>query len=217
MSPPRFSSLTYAAVWHGCSTLFDLLYQTEIAGQANIPPTGPFILASNHASFFDPPIVGSHLPRELHYFARKTLFQGRFGKLITDLNSIPIDRDGDSDLGAFRKVFGILKDGGGLLVFPEGTRTHDGALGQARSGVGLIACRAAVPVVPARVFGAYDIWSRHRKLPSLRGHLGLTIGPSIAPSQFDPGKNDPERYLNAAKNILSAIEDLHPPFAQQST
>lgn len=214
MGRPHFSSLTYAAVWHGCQTLFDLLYRTEIAGLEHVPAKGPFLLASNHASFLDPPIVGSYFPRELTYFARKTLFQGRFGKLITDLNSIPIDRDGDSDLSAFRKVFSVLKDGGALLVFPEGTRSKDGGLGRARSGVGMIACRARVPVLPVRLFGSYEIWNRERKLPALHGSLGITIGKPLEPAAFDPGKGDQERYQHAAERILAAIATLQSPLEQ---
>lgn len=211
MRVPRFSSLTYAAVWHGSQMVSDLFYRTEVAGLEHFPMEGPFLLASNHASFLDPPLVGSHMPRELTYFARKTLFQGRFGKLITDLNSIPIDRDGDSDLGAFRKVFSVLKDGGALLVFPEGTRSTDGSIGPARSGVGMIACRAKVPVLPVRIFGSYDIWSRNRKLPSLSGSLGITVGKVLPLEVFDPGKDDPDRYLTAAQRILAAIAALKPP------
>lgn len=211
MRRPRFSSMTYAAVWHGCQTFYDLLYRTEIMGLENVPMDGPFLLASNHASFLDPPIVGSYMPRELTYFARKTLFQGRFGKLISDLNAIPIDRDGDSDLGAFRKVFAVLKDGGALLVFPEGTRTTDGDFLEARSGVGMIACRTQVPVLPVRIFGSYDIWSRKRKLPALFGSLGITIGKPLMPESYDPGKADKERYLIAAQRILDAIKGLPEP------
>lgn len=211
MPRPHFSSMTYAAVWHGCQTLFDLLYRTEVAGLENVPLEGPFLLASNHASFLDPPIVGSYMPRELTYFARKTLFQGRFGKLITDLNSIPIDRDGDSDLGAFRKVFSVLKDGGALLVFPEGTRSQNGVFGEARSGVGMIACRTQVPVLPVRVFGSYDIWSRKRKFPAPHGSLGISIGKVLLPEAYDPGKAEKERYLIAAQRILAAIAVLPKP------
>ncbi len=214
MQRPHFSSLTYAAVWHGCQTLFDLFYRTEVAGLENVPADGPFLLASNHASFLDPPIVGSYMPRELTYFARKTLFQGRFGKLISDLNAIPIDRDGDSDLAAFRKVFAVLKNGGALLVFPEGTRSSDGQFGTARSGVGMIACRAKVPVLPVRIFGSYDIWNRTHKLPALHGSLGITVGKILPPEVYDPGKADNDRYLSAAKYILAAIAALEPPVTE---
>lgn len=211
MKPPNFSSLTYAAVWHGCQTIFDLLYRTEVAGMENVPTDGAFILACNHASFLDPPIAGSYLTRELHYFARKTLFKGRFGKLISDLNSIPIDRDGDSDLGAFRKVFGVLKSGDAILVFPEGTRSKDGALQSVRGGVGMLACRSQVPVLPVRIFGSFDIWSRKQKLPALHKSLSLTVGPVVLPQSYDPGKKDKERYQIASTRIMKAIENLKAP------
>lgn len=211
MKPPDFTSGTYRAVWHGCQWAFNLFYRTELAGLDNVPPEGPFILASNHASFLDPPIAGSYLPRELHYFARKTLFRGRFGKLIKDLNSIPIDRDGSSDLKAFRAVFNVLRGGGAIIVFPEGTRTHDGFLQSVKSGVGMLACRARVPVVPMRIFGSYDIWSRHQKLPNKLKTLTVCVGPPIPPAEYDPGKADAHRYQTASDRIMHAIESLKKP------
>jgi len=208
---PRFSGLTYAFVWHSCHSIFDLLFQTEVAGLDNVPLQGPFILASNHASFLDPPIIGSYMPRELTYFARKTLFKGPLGNLIKNLNAIPIDRDGDSDLAAFRNVFNALKQGGALLVFPEGTRSQDGNFGEVRSGVGMIACRAQVPVLPVRVFGSYDVWSRHDRYPRLGHALAIRVGPCLQPQDYDPGKADKERYLSAAKRIFEAITKLQQP------
>jgi len=216
MNPPDFQSHTYRAVWHGCQLVFNLLYRTEVAGLEHIPETGPFILASNHASYLDPPIIGSYLPRELHYFARKTLFKGHFGRLISDLNSIPIDRDGGSDLQAFRAVFNALKQGGGILIFPEGTRTHDGQLAHVKSGLGMLACRAQVPVIPARIFGSYAIWSRFQHRPAWQKNLGLTIGAPLPPAAYDPGKAALERNQTASDRIMAAIAALPPPFSRRA-
>lgn len=187
--------------------VFRVANRLEVTGQEFIPADGPFLLASNHASFIDPPLLSAAVPphRQLYFFARKTLFKGAFGKLIASLQAIPVDRDGDSDLGAFRRVFAIMQQGGCLLVFPEGTRSRDGQLQPAQKGVGLIACRSAVPVVPARVFGTYEYWGRGQKLPRLGAPLRVGFGPAIAPEQFDPGKRDPDRYLHAAEAIMARI------------
>lgn len=201
----------YRLVWTSSQTWFQLVHNTEVYGAENIPPKGPFLLACNHASFYDPPAFGGNLPRELHYFARKSLFKGRFGQCIRDCNAIPIDRGADSDLNAFRNVFAALKKGGALLLFPEGTRSPDGNLQSGKKGVGLIACRAQVPIIPARVFGTYEIWGRHRKFPNFNHDMQIVIGPGLAPQDFDLGKKEPARYQKAADIIMDRIKELHIP------
>lgn len=206
----RFRTLTYYCAWNSARWVLRDLLRGDIYGAEQVPRTGPFILASNHASFLDPPIVGAAVPREICYFARKTLFKGAFGKLITDLNSIPVDRDG-SDVSAIKKVLAKLKQGEGIIMFPEGTRTSDGNLQPARSGVGMIACKTGVPVVPVRVYGTYEVYSRHMKLPDLRHPLTVVFGKPLTPEHYDPGKGNKERYLEASNRIMGAIEALKNP------
>lgn len=198
-----------------CAQWFWVFNRYTIRGARNIPETGPFILASNHASFIDPPLLSSALPkdREIYFFARKSLFKGWFGRLIASLNAVPVDRDGESDLSAFRTVFKLLNDGHGLLLFPEGTRTPDGRLQVPRKGLGLIACRTGVPIIPARVCGTYTYWGRKQKLPRLFAPLGVVFGPALHPAQYDPGKNHPERFQVAswvATAAIAALPDLYP-------
>ncbi len=211
MLVPKCKTKFYVLTWTTMNALFKLLYQTEVTGAKNIPQNGPILLASNHASFIDPPAIGSNLPRELTYFARKTLFKGLTGKLITHLNSIPIDRDGDSDIQAFRQVFATLKNGGCLLLFPEGTRTPNGTLQEAKEGTGMIACRAQVPVIPTRIFGSYDILNREHKLPRLRGKLHIVFGEKIEPCTYDPGKKSANRYQIATDLFMDEIRKLEIP------
>ncbi|MBK1857851.1 lysophospholipid acyltransferase family protein [Cerasicoccus arenae] len=190
---------------------FRIWNELEVAGTYHVPMTGPFLLACNHASFLDPPAFAAACPRELHFFARKTLWKGFFGTLISNLNAIPIDRDGERDMQAFRHVFSALKEGGALLVFPEGTRTPDGELHAGKKGVGMIACRGEVPVVPARIFGSYEMWNRHHKFPRLTRPLGVSFGPPIPVAEYDPGKKDPKRYETAAARIMAGIAALEDP------
>lgn len=204
-----------AGFYHGMHAAlrswFRLWNELHVSGQAHVPVAGPFLLACNHASFLDPPVVAAACPRELHFFARKTLWKGALGALITRLNAISVDRDGEGDLEAFRRVFSTLKAGGSLMLFPEGTRSPDGALHAAKKGVGLIACRAQAPVVPARVFGSYEMWSRHRKYPCLTTSLGVAFGAPIPVSAYDLGKADPARYQRAADCIMAGIVALEDP------
>lgn len=210
MTPPR-----PRPIYYNCRAFlrgwFRYCNGLQVSGTQNVPREGPFLLACNHASFLDPPVFAAACPRELHFFARNTLWKGAFGTLISNLNAIPIDRDGERDLQAFRRVFATLDKGGALLVFPEGTRTPDGELHTGKKGVGMIACRAGAPVVPARIFGSYEMWSRHRKTPKLSASLGVSFGPPIESETYDPGKRDTDRYETAAKCIMAGIAKLEDP------
>ena len=95
---------------------FKIFHRLEIIGVNNIPSTGAFILASNHQSYFDPPALGCKLPRNLHYFARNSLFFWPLGILIRNLNSIPVNRS-QLDIATLKRVLKVLKQGDPLLVF----------------------------------------------------------------------------------------------------
>ena len=123
------------------------------------------ILASNHASFLDPPLVGTAVPREINYLARESLFEVPvLGWIIRQWNSVPVDRDGGGAAG-LKAILNRLKRGGAIIMFPEGTRTHDGNLQPARSGIGLAVIKSNVPVVPARIFGSFEAYNRRMKIP----------------------------------------------------
>jgi 1-acyl-sn-glycerol-3-phosphate acyltransferase len=123
------------------------------------------LLAANHQSFLDPMLVGMALERPVHYLARKSLLDlPVFGGLIGMLNAHPLRR-GRVDGVALRKVLEALRSGEPLLLFPEGTRCRDGSLGLFRTGVGEIALRCEVPVMPVCIEGAFESWPRHEALP----------------------------------------------------
>src|ERR1051326_1949124 len=143
-------------------------FRWRVYNPENVPRTGPVILASNHASFLDPPLVGSGLPREINYLARENLFSiPVLGFLLRKVNSVPVDRDGGGASG-LRAILDRLLAGGGIILFPEGTRTRDGRLQPARSGIGLTVIKSNAPVVPVRVFGTFDAYGRHQKFPRPR-------------------------------------------------
>lgn len=203
--------LTYRLAWHLTRGFYNILYRLDVRGERNIPREGGFILAANHASYLDPPAFGCAVPREIAYFARKTLFKpGPVDKLLRALNSIPVDRDGDSDIAAFKQVFATLRAGRGILLFPEGTRTLDGHLQPPKKGVGLIACKARVPVVPARIFGSFEAYPKGAPLPQLYPPLSVAFGTPLMPETYDPGKNDLQRYDVASQRIMDAIAQLKP-------
>ena len=109
------------------------------------PASGPVILASNHASFLDPPLVGAPLGREVNFLARESLFRfPAVGALLRSWNSVPVDRDGGGAAG-LKAILGRLQAGGAILLFPEGTRSRDGSLQRARSGIGLAVIKSTAP------------------------------------------------------------------------
>jgi 1-acyl-sn-glycerol-3-phosphate acyltransferase len=125
----------------------------EVRGRENVPREGGLIVASNHISFWDPPLVGAAAKRELHFLAKEELFRTALvGPLIRAFNAIPIRR-GMADLRGLSRAIELLKSGGALLVFPEGSRMRDGQLHPARPGVGLLAVSGNATIVPAYTLG----------------------------------------------------------------
>jgi 1-acyl-sn-glycerol-3-phosphate acyltransferase len=144
----------YSAARLFASGCFGLLTGWEVRGRRHVPREGGLLVASNHISFWDPPMIGSALPREVHFLAKEELFRTPgLGWLIRSLNSIPIRR-GVADLSGLARALEVLRQGDALLMFPEGSRMRDGELHPARPGVGMMAVQADVPIVPCYISGS---------------------------------------------------------------
>ncbi len=211
--PEAGMGFTYAVSRQLAATAHGVFFPGEVAGLENLPARGGFLLAANHASFLDPPLIGCHVPRQIAYFARKTLWRGGFASWWLDtVGCIPVDRDGGSDVGALKRVLRALAAGHGLILFPEGTRSPDGELQASKAGVGLIACRAQVPVVPARIFGSHEAWGREGPLrPGTP--VSVVYGRPLAPGDYDDPVAGKERYQRASEKIMAAIASLELPGA----
>ncbi len=196
-------------------SLARVAWDLKIFNVERVPATGPVILACNHVSFADPPLVGVGIPRPTHFLARDTLFRNPvFGAWLRSLNSIPVDRDGGG-AGGLRAVLGVLERQGMIVLFPEGTRSADGRLQPARPGVGLIALKSGAPVVPVRLFGLHEAWGRHRKLPG-PGRVIIKYGHPLRldaeNGRMTGWKGVPTRGRNqwVAERIMEAIQELGP-------
>ncbi len=171
--------------------------QIRIHGVDHVPRKGGVILACNHQSFIDPVLVGMGLHREIHFMARSTLFRNPvFGALIVALNAFSIRRD-SRDVKGVKESIARLQAGHALLIFPEGTRTRDGNVAPVKSGIGLIAKRAAVPIVPVLIEGAYRVWPRNRLLPE-PGRVNVSFGPAL---QWSKPKECGERLSEAWRGL----------------
>lgn len=166
---------------------------------------GGAIVAANHTSYLDPPIVACAYNSPIAFLARKTLFQGFGAWLYPRLNAFPIDRE-HADLRSMKTILRRLKDGERVLMFPEGTRSADGRLQEAKAGIGMLVARSGVPVQPVRIFGAHESWPKGGKFRPHR--IQVVIGD---PVKFDPGdlkEKSREAYQRIADQLMRAIAEL---------
>jgi 1-acyl-sn-glycerol-3-phosphate acyltransferase len=160
-----FGKCLYAALWVLCRTLGVSVFGFRSRFVEPLPARGGLLVLSSHQSHLDPLILGLATDRRLSSLARSSLYTFKpFGAVITALDAVPIDREA-SAVTAMKLVIQRLKRGAAVIVFPEGTRTRDGRLGEFKSGFALIAKRAGVPVVPVAIVGAYECWPRTRHFP----------------------------------------------------
>jgi 1-acyl-sn-glycerol-3-phosphate acyltransferase len=184
-----------------------IFFRLRVLHRERMINQGPVILASNHQSYLDPPLVGSVADRAIFFLARKTLLSGAFfGWLLPKLNVIPVDQEG-GDRSALKALIRILKAGEGTLVFPEGERTLDGRLRPALPGLGFVIAKTLAPVVPMRIFGAREAWPRGSG--RVRFHpITIVVGEPIYFTAADlqpPGK---EVYQRLSQRVMDAIAAL---------
>jgi 1-acyl-sn-glycerol-3-phosphate acyltransferase len=157
----------YAILQFVAQVLFVCLLQGRAFHRERVPRQGGLLAVSNHQSYLDPILAALAIGRPFNPMARDSLFRTPgFSWLIRSLYAFPVKRAA-ADLGAIREAIRRLRDGQIVLVFPEGTRTRDGAIGQLHAGIVLIAQRAGVPIMPVVIDGAFQCWPRSRILPTL--------------------------------------------------
>lgn len=136
-----------------CYILFKIFFRLEIIGQENIPKEGPVVIAANHISLLDPPLVGTCSSRPVYFMAKEELFVFPLGQIYSSLGAFPVKR-GASDRNAIKTALNILKNNEVLGIFPEGTRSTNGKLGPAEPGALAIANKGKAMVVPTAVIGS---------------------------------------------------------------
>ena len=129
---------------------------------------------------------------------------------MCSIDTIPVTR-GAADVKSLKAIFKALKKGGAIVLFPEGTRSYDGALAEPKPGAGMIACKSQSRVVPTRIFGCFEVFGRHRKFPTFGGPIHVSYGPPIDVTTIDPGPEHPKRYLEISRCIMQKIAQLKAP------
>ena len=159
------------------------IYQLRVIGKENLPSEGGVLLCTNHIHNFDPIVVGITSPRPIHFMAKEELFTVPIlGKIMPLINAFPVKR-GLSDRGALRKGLGILKEGNVLGLFPEGTRSKTGELGEGLAGAGFFALRSNAHIVPCAIIGPYKPFKR----------LKVVYGKPIDMEEYRKNKATPEQ------------------------
>jgi len=175
-----------------------LYFSLEVRGSENIPRRGGFIVASNHASFLDPPLLAVASPRLLGFFSKAEMFRSPVSAFFLRLlGAFPLDREADAL--SLRVGLRILRNGKGLAIFPEGTRSRDGRMGKGKSGVAMLAVRSGCPVIPMRLIGS------DRALPPGNAaprpvKIRIIIGP--------PVKIEGDDYAEIAAVVMEHIRAL---------
>jgi 1-acyl-sn-glycerol-3-phosphate acyltransferase len=193
--------------WMSFGAAFRTLFGLRIVGQENLISEGPVLVASNHQSFLDPPLIGNLYQTEMVFLARKTLFVGFFKWLYPQWNAIPVDQD-RPDMASLKTIIRKLKEGERVLVFPEGERTQDGSIGEAAPGIGLIAVKSGAVIQPVRISGARDALPRGSGRVRF-ARITVSVGPAIrlSPEELREASNK-DGYDRVAKRIMGAIEAL---------
>lgn len=197
--------LHYRLSWLFLNLIARLFFGFRVFGRELVPRDGAVIIASNHISYCDPPIVGSGVPREVYFLAKEELFRNRaFGWLIRQYNAIPLKRS-VGDVGAVKKAVELLRQGRAVLMFPEGTRSLSGRLLKPKPGVGMIASLTSAPIVPAYVHGTNQLGKAFLR----RTRFEVRFGKPINPNEIViTGGTKREQYLAISEEVMKRIAQL---------
>ncbi|MGL4173243.1 MAG: lysophospholipid acyltransferase family protein [Actinomycetota bacterium] len=149
-------------------------YRPTVLGHEHVPTAGPVILASNHSAFLDGPLVFGLTPRPAHFLVKAEAFRGFFGWVLKSSGQIPVQRSG-VDRRAMQTALAVLRRGGGVGMFPEGTRGR-GDVAAVHQGVTWLAMASGAPVVPVATLGTRSPTGGADRIPRLWRRLAVVFG-----------------------------------------
>ena len=197
--------LHYATISWLSRTAFRLGTGLRLSGLENIPRTGKIILASNHRSNFDPPLLGGTITREVHFFAKEELFRKPgISQFLKSLNAFPVRR-GQLDRKALSSCLRILANDGALIFFPEGTRAPMNGFLKAKLGIGWLICKSNAPVLPIYIHGSTVDSMQFKNRPAIDIVFGKPVSAQDLMSGLGDGR---EAYQTVADRVLEHIRDL---------
>jgi len=206
MSPSHAASdhRFYRLCWWLAYALGGLLFRVRSEGRHHIPPDGGVVFAGNHCSYVDPVLIGVAAGRQLWYVTKREVFSvPLLGALLGALHAMPIDRS-RGDRAALAKLERQLKAGRAVLMFPEGTRNKTGRFLRPKSGVGMAAYRAAVPVVPVYISGTVNVWATITGRDRVTIRFGAPM--PVVPDEMPRRRRD--AYKSISSEVMRKIDDL---------
>jgi 1-acyl-sn-glycerol-3-phosphate acyltransferase len=212
--------LLYWTAWILVRTLARLFFHLRIIGAEHIPKSGGVLIAANHASYLDIPILGCSLPRRTWYLGRLDLFSGISGAVLRYMGWIPIRRD-RVDRRGFDEAMQRLKAGGLVVIYPEGGRSLDGKLQPGKPGVGILLDSARCPVVPAFLHGTHDAmppgakWIRPRPISVAFGKP-MDFSGALETASEEAKKAIYQRIGQEIMDSIAELKDSHVPPATAS-
>lgn len=195
----------YSFACTGVRFLLWLLTRCVVEGLENVPSAGPFLLVSNHISMIDPPSLGALLPRRITFMAKEEAFRDPLlGRVVRWYGAFAVKR-GQPDRQALRTATAVLKGGGVVGMFPEGTRSKTGRLNKAFAGSALVAHMAKAPILPVAITGTERI----------KGPFSLLTRPAITlrvgkPFTLERGEGDREDLDTMTASMMARIAALLP-------
>lgn len=197
----------YCAIW-SFRAAYRLCYRWKIYGIEVESYPGAAIIAPNHLSFLDPPLIAASIwPEETHFLARATLFKKWYMKKILELlHSHPVTGT-VQDIRTMRLVCDLLKANKKVVIFPEGIRSEDGQMQSVKSGMSMLAIRMKCPIIPVYIYGTYEAWPRHSRWPKTGSKIACVFGKPIYPETYaNLDKKLAQEELT--KQVQLAIEKL---------
>jgi 1-acyl-sn-glycerol-3-phosphate acyltransferase len=194
----------YRWAWRILNLSLKMLFGYRIEHAERVPRQGAVIVASNHISLADPPVVGAAIPREMYYLGKKELFSNRFlGAVVRAFNTVPVHR-GRPDRAALRRITQLLEQGQGVLLFPEGTRGPGDRLLPGKAGTGKLAMEAGVDIIPVAVSGS----NRLRECLFRKNRITVRFGPPIDAGWIQQQGQNKEAYRRIVDEVMRRIASL---------
>jgi 1-acyl-sn-glycerol-3-phosphate acyltransferase len=201
--PYRMPPFLWALIRFLARIVFFLVARIHLQGLEHVPRDGAFIIASNHLSWIDVPLIPAFLSRPVVYMAKDETFRGKLAWLVRFMGAFPVKR-GEADRQALRAADEQLKEGTILVIFPEGTRSKTHTLAAPHAGLGMIALRSGVPIIPVAVWGSENV------LKTFRPEVNVVYG---EPMTFKPKgpKTTREDIDNVTQQVMQQIASMLPP------
>ncbi|NHC33956.1 lysophospholipid acyltransferase family protein [Scytonema millei] len=196
--------LYYLFKYSVVSPMLHAYFRGRIFGAENVPQKGSLVVVSNHASYFDPPLLSACMRRPVAYMAKEELFDVPVLKQAIELyGAYPVSR-GAGDRKAIRAALKCLEDGWAIGVYLEGKRTSDGRITDPKRGAALLAAKAQAPLLPVSLWGTEKILIKGSAVPR-PVPITVRIGKVIPP----PTSTDKEELQAVTQKCAAAITTLH--------